>query len=74
MHFGSKKGEVKNLYLNENDYTALAMKLVIYKHPKSKEILEEQLIRISNPDRAKRFSWLLPSLALFLQLACFRTN
>ncbi len=59
----SKKGEVKNLYLNENDYTALAMKLAIYKHPKSKEILEEQLIRISNPDRAKRFSWLLPSLA-----------
>ncbi len=59
----SKEGEVENLFLNENDYTALAMKLAIYEHPKSKEILEQQLIRISNPDRAKRFSWLLPSLA-----------
>ena len=59
----SKKGNVKNLFLNENDYTALAMKLAIYKHPKAKEILEEQQIRISNPDRSKRFSWLLPSLA-----------
>ncbi|WP_405565090.1 M1 family metallopeptidase [Polaribacter sp. Asnod6-C07] len=59
----SKEGEVKNLFLNENDYTALAMKLAIYEHPKSKEILEQQLTRISNPDRAKRFSWLLPSLA-----------
>ncbi len=59
----SKKGEIKNLFLNESDYTDLAMKLAIYKHPKSKEILEEQQIRISNPDRSKRFSWLLPSLA-----------
>lgn len=59
----SKKGKVKNLFLNENDYTALAMKLAIYEHPKAQEILEEQQIRISNPDRSKRFNWLLPSLA-----------
>jgi aminopeptidase N len=58
----SKKLKVENLFLNEDDYSALAMKLAIYKHPKAKQILEEQLVRISNPDRAKRFNWLLPSL------------
>lgn len=59
----TKEGEIKNLFLNENDYTNLAMKLAIYKHPKTKQILEEQQIRISNPDRSKRFNWLLPSLS-----------
>lgn len=59
----SKKGNIKNLFLNERDYTALAMKLAIYEHPKAKEILEEQQIRISNSDRSKRFNWLMPSLA-----------
>lgn len=58
-----KKLKVKNLFLNENDYTALAMKLAIYEHPKAKQILDEQLTRISNPDRAKRFNWLIPSLS-----------
>lgn len=59
----SKEGKIDNLFLNENDYTNLAMKLAIYEHPKSSSILEEQQIRISNPDRSKRFNWLLPSLS-----------
>jgi aminopeptidase N len=53
---------IKNLFLNENEYTALAMKLVIFRHPKSLEILKEQESRISNSDRLVRFKWLLPSL------------
>ncbi|WP_397447524.1 M1 family metallopeptidase [Polaribacter sp. R77954] len=60
----SKKGEIKNLFLNENDYTKLAMKLAIYKHPRANHILKQQQVRISNPDRSKRFNWLLPSLSL----------
>lgn len=59
----SKKGNIKNLFLNENDYTKLAVKLAVYKHPKIKDILKEQQIRISSPDRSRRFNWLLPSLA-----------
>ncbi|WP_439131975.1 M1 family metallopeptidase [Polaribacter sp.] len=59
----SKKGTIDNLFLNENDYTKLAMKLAIFKHPLATQILEEQQIRISNPDRSKRFNWLLPSLS-----------
>ncbi|QTE21963.1 M1 family metallopeptidase [Polaribacter cellanae] len=59
----TKKKKVKNLFLNENDYTSLAMQLVIFKHPKANEILDEQQTRISNPDRLDRFKWLLPSLS-----------
>ncbi|MFY9243251.1 MAG: M1 family aminopeptidase [Polaribacter sp.] len=55
--------KIENLFLNENDFTALSMQLVIYKHPKASEILEEQQTRISNPDQLERFKWLLPSLS-----------
>ena len=59
----AKKKTIKNLFLNENDYTALAMKLAIYEHPETLKILKEQASRISNPDRLARFQWLLPSLS-----------
>ena len=55
--------KIKNLYLNENDYSSLAMKLAIYKHPKAKEIIKEQQARITNPDQLERFKWLLASLS-----------
>jgi len=58
-----QKKKLKNLFLNENDFTSLAMKLVIFKHPKAIEIIQEQQNRISNKDRLERFMWLLPSLS-----------
>ncbi|PQJ79406.1 M1 family metallopeptidase [Polaribacter porphyrae] len=59
-----KKQKVyKNLFLNESDYTDLAMKLVIFKHPYSSIILDKQQDSISNKDRLVRFRWLLPSLS-----------
>jgi aminopeptidase N len=54
---------IKNLFLNENNFTFLAMKLAIFQHPKAFEIKEEQQLRISNSDRLKRFKWLLASLS-----------
>ncbi|PWG04696.1 M1 family metallopeptidase [Polaribacter aquimarinus] len=59
----NKEKTIKNLFLNENDFSSLAMRLAIFKHPKAKEILEQQQSRISNSDRLKRFKWLLPSLS-----------
>lgn len=59
----SKKIAIKNLFFNENDYTSLAMKLAIYKHPKASEIIKEQGTAISNKNRQARFKWLLPSLS-----------
>lgn len=55
--------KIENLFLNENDFTSLAMQLAIYKHPKATEILEKQQTKISNLDRLERFIWLLPSLS-----------
>jgi aminopeptidase N len=59
----SKNKTIKKLFLNENDYGTLAMQLAIFKHPKASEILIEQQVRISNPDRLERFKWLLSSLS-----------
>ena len=59
----SKKKAIKNLFLNENENTSLAMKLAIYEHPKASEILNKQAMTISNKDRLARFEWLLPSLS-----------
>ena len=59
----SKNKRIKNLFLNENESTSLAMKLAIYEHPKASEILKQQGAAISNKDRLARFQWLLPSLS-----------
>ena len=59
----AEKIQIKNLHLNEADRTNLAMKLAIYQHPESKNILKEQLNSITNNDKKERFSWLLPSLS-----------
>ena len=59
----SKNKRIKNLFLNENESTSLAMILAIYEHPKASEILKEQGAAISNKDRLARFQWLLPSLS-----------
>ncbi|UKM65929.1 M1 family aminopeptidase [Flavobacteriaceae bacterium GSB9] len=60
--------KISNLNLNENDYTCLAVALSIYEHPDAETILHEALNDISNPDRKKRFEFLLPSLSANEQL------
>lgn len=55
--------KIKNLFLNENDFTSLAMQLAIFKHPKASDILKEEQTKIANKDRLERFNWLLPSLS-----------
>ncbi|MCG1037314.1 M1 family metallopeptidase [Polaribacter sargassicola] len=59
----SKTKQIENLFLNENNFTSLAMKLAILEHPKTVEILQEQQTKITNNDRLDRFKWLLPSLS-----------
>ena len=53
----------KKLFLNARDFTSLAMKLSIFKHPKAAEVLKQQQSSISNKDRLARFMWLLPALS-----------
>ena len=54
---------ITGLKLNEDDYTNMAMNLAIFKHPKADGILEKTRTSISNPDKQKRFEFLLPSLS-----------
>lgn len=54
---------IPNLKLNEDDYTNMAMNLAIFKHPKADEILEKTRTAFTNPDKQKRFEFLLPSLS-----------
>lgn len=59
----SKEIEIKDLKLNPDNFTSLAMTLALYGHPKSQEILAEERTRISNPDKLARFDFLQPALS-----------
>ncbi|MGE8343512.1 MAG: M1 family aminopeptidase [Flavobacterium sp.] len=54
---------IPNLKLNEDDYTNMAMNLAIFEHSKADEILEKTRTSFTNPDKQKRFEFLLPSLS-----------
>ena len=59
----NKEIVIPNLKLNEDDYTNMAMNLSIFKHKKADEILKRAKTAITNPDKLKRFEFLLPSLS-----------
>ncbi|MHC0439874.1 M1 family aminopeptidase [Flavobacterium sp. 3-210] len=59
----NKEVVIQNLKLNEDDFTNMAMNLAIFKHEKTDEILEKTRTTITNPDKKKRFEFLLPSLS-----------
>ena len=54
---------IPNLKLNEDDYTNMAINLAIFKHPLADGILEKTRTSFTNPDKQKRFEFLLPSLS-----------
>ncbi|WP_339659182.1 M1 family aminopeptidase [Flavobacterium frigidarium] len=59
----NKKVVIPNLKFNEDDYTGMATNLLIYKHPNEAEIIAATKLSIKNPDKLKRFIYLLPSLS-----------
>ncbi|OMQ08475.1 M1 family aminopeptidase [[Flexibacter] sp. ATCC 35103] len=59
----SREKVIQGLKLNEDDYTNMAMNLAIFKHEKADEILNKARTTITNPDKQKRFEFLLPSLS-----------
>jgi len=54
---------IPHLNLNTDDYTNLAMQLALYEHSKVDHILTQTKQSIKNPDKLKRFEFLLPSLS-----------
>ncbi|APQ18246.1 M1 family metallopeptidase [Maribacter hydrothermalis] len=59
----NKKLVIKDLKLNDDNYTELAMDLALYGHPESKNILKRAEQTISNNDKLNRLKFLLPSLS-----------
>jgi len=59
----SKELTIKNLKLNDDDYTELAMDLALYNHPKNEQILKTAEEAITNNDKLNRFKFLLPSIS-----------
>ena len=59
----NKEIVIQGLKLNEDDYTNIAMNLAIFRHEKAAGILEKTRTTIANPDKQKRFEFLLPSLS-----------
>jgi len=59
----SKKVNIKDLKLNQDDYTSMAMNLAVFEHSKTDLILKETEAEITNPDKKKRFIFLKPALS-----------
>jgi aminopeptidase N len=59
----NKDLEIKNLKLNPDNFTGLAMTLALYGHAESEVILDQERSRISNPDKLDRFDFLRPALS-----------
>jgi aminopeptidase N len=55
--------QVPGLTLSEPDYTSLAQELAVRGVPRWPAILDEQLARITNPDRKARFAFVRPALS-----------
>jgi aminopeptidase N len=58
-----KTETVPGLTLAEPDYISLALELAVREPAAWKEILDEQLARIENPDRKARFAYVRPALS-----------
>ncbi|GAB5522403.1 MAG: M1 family aminopeptidase [Roseivirga sp.] len=54
---------VAGLQLSENDRTSLAANIAIKDPRRAEEVLDKQLVAIENPDRQKRFEFLMPALS-----------
>ncbi len=54
---------IPGLTFSENDETEMAQELALRTVPAWKEVLQEQLTRITNPDRKARFAFITPALS-----------
>jgi aminopeptidase N len=58
-----KRTAVPGLTFAEADYTAMALELAVRDVPAAREILAEQLGRITNPDRKDRLAFITPAVS-----------
>ncbi|MDO6738483.1 M1 family aminopeptidase [Wenyingzhuangia sp. 2_MG-2023] len=58
-----KELEIPNLILNQDDFVNIAMHLALYQHEKASVILTEAKTDIKDPNKIKRFDFLMPALS-----------
>ena len=59
----NKQVKIPDLKLNQDDYTDMAMSLALYEHKQAIIILETAKAQLDNPDKIKRFEFLLPAFS-----------
>jgi aminopeptidase N len=59
----ARTDSIPGLPLAERDFSALAHELALREVPQWRDILEQQLDRIGNPDRRARFAFIMPALS-----------
>jgi aminopeptidase N len=59
----NKELPIRNLVLNQDDLTQIAMQLALYEHPSAPEILEAAKTALTDPNKLERFEFLMPSLS-----------
>ncbi|MCR9229099.1 MAG: M1 family aminopeptidase [Flavobacteriaceae bacterium] len=59
----NRQVKIPELKLNQDDYTDMAMSLALYGHKQAPTILETAKTELGNPDKIKRFEFLLPALS-----------
>jgi len=55
--------EIPNLFLNQDDYTNIAMQLALFGHDDAPQILEQARASISDLNKLQRFDFLKPALS-----------
>lgn len=61
--FWDDEVEVEGLDLSEQDYINLVQALAVREVPDADQLLEDQKNKITNPDRKKRFEFIVPALS-----------
>ncbi|MFC5044746.1 M1 family metallopeptidase [Aquimarina hainanensis] len=64
----NKEVVIDQLLLNKDDITNLAMQLAVFEHEKQEIILQKTQEGLKNPDKKKRFTFLLPALSSDVQV------
>ena len=59
----NKELKIKDLKLNTDDRTAIALQLAVFGYKGQMELLETAKTEITNPDKLKRFEFLLPAVS-----------
>lgn len=63
-HIWNGRTKIPDLRLNEDDFTDMAMSLALFGHDDVDQVLAKAREQLTNPDKLKRFDFMLPALSV----------